>query len=120
MPKRSTSKSRNSSALTRAKSIAGDGNVFSDLGFKNPYEMALKSDLVWHINRAIDERGVTQAEAGKLLGINQPKVSALRRGQLTDFSVDRLIRFLVSLGQAVDIRVRPSTRAGVRVLKKAG
>jgi len=57
--------------------------------------MALKFDLVWYINRVIEERGLTQAEAGELLGVIQPKISALKHGQLTDFSADWLMRFRV-------------------------
>src|SRR5437899_1421729 len=101
MQKRSTRKSKENRMPKAARSVGSSGNVFADIGFKNADEMALKSDLVWHINRAIEERGLTQAEAGSVLGVNQPKVSALKRGQLTDFSVDRLMRFLVSLGQTV-------------------
>jgi predicted XRE-type DNA-binding protein len=82
-----------------AKSIAGSGNVFADIGFANAGEMLAKSDLVRHINKIIEQRGLTQVEAAKLLGINQPKVSALKRGRLTQFSIDRLMRFLVTLGQ---------------------
>jgi predicted XRE-type DNA-binding protein len=98
-----------------AKSIAGSGNVFADIGFANAGEMLAKSELVRHINKIIEQRGLTQVEAAKLLGINQPKVSALKRGRLTQFSIDRLMRFLVTLGQAVDISVRPTSHARVKV-----
>jgi predicted XRE-type DNA-binding protein len=98
-----------------AKSIAGSGNVFADIGFANAGEMLAKSDLVRHINKIIEQRGLTQVEAAKLLGINQPKVSALKRGRLTQFSIDRLMRFLVALGQGVDISVRPASHARVKV-----
>src|SRR4051794_13626137 len=98
------------------KSTAGSGNVFEDLGFANADEMQAKSELVRHINRIIKSKGLTQVEAAKLLGINQPKVSMLKRGRLTDFSVDRLMRFLVALGQEVDITVRPASQARLKVL----
>ena len=97
------------------KSAAGSGNVFSDIGFPNPGEMLARSELVRHINKIIAARGLTQVEAAKLLGVNQPKISALKRGQLTDFSVDRLLRFLVALGQEVDVRVRPASQASLKV-----
>ena len=98
-----------------AKSVAGSGNVFADLGFANAYEMMAKSELVRHINKIIEQRGLTQVEAAELLGVNQPKVSALKRGRLTDFSIDRLMRFLVALGQEINISVHPASRAGLRV-----
>ena len=117
MPNRSTVKSKRSNAPEIDRSVAWSGNVFADIGFQNADEMILKSDLVWYINREIERRGLTQTEAGKLLGINQPKVSALRKGDLTGFSVERLMRLLVSLGQVVDIRIRPANNAGIRIRK---
>ncbi len=119
MPKKHTVKSKKTKARKVPTSTAGSGNVFADIGFKNAGEMALKSDMVWHINREIEARGLTQTEAAELLGINQPKVSALKHGQLTDFSVERLIKFLVLLGQRVDIRIHPARDAGVTVVKGA-
>jgi predicted XRE-type DNA-binding protein len=110
-------KSKGPLKKAKPKSVAGSGNVFADIGFKNPDEMALKADLVWYINRAISQRGLTQAEAAALIGVNQPKVSALQNARLTDFSVERLMRFLVALGQTIDITIRPAPEAGVRVLK---
>jgi predicted XRE-type DNA-binding protein len=98
-----------------ARSTAGSDNVFADLGFSNADEMLAKSELVRYINRIIEDRGLTQVEAAKLLGVNQPKVSALKRGRLTDFSVERLMRFLVALGQEVGITVRPASHAAVKV-----
>lgn len=97
------------------KSVAGSGNVFADLGFPNANEMLAKSELVRHINRIIEERGLTQVEAAELLGVNQPKVSALRRGRITDYSMDRLIRFLVALQQEVEITVRASGHGSIKV-----
>lgn len=99
----------------KSKSDPGSGNVFADIGFSNAEEMLAKSELVRHINKIIEQRRLTQVEAARVLGVSQPKVSALRRGRLTDFSMERLLRFLVALGQAVAIRIRPASRAGVRV-----
>jgi predicted XRE-type DNA-binding protein len=117
MQKKHTVKSKNNKTRKAPKSTAGSGNVFADIGFKNADEMALKSDMVWYINREIEARGLTQTEAAELLGINQPKVSALKHGQLTDFSVERLMRFLVLLGQRVDIWIHPARDASVTVVK---
>jgi len=103
--------------MKRRTSVAGSGNVFADVGFENSDEMAAKSELVRHINRIIEQRGLTQVKAAELLGVNQPKISALKRGRLTDFSIDRLIRFLVLLGQEVDIKVRSASHAGLKVAR---
>ncbi len=106
-------------AKPKRKPIAetGSGNVFADLGFANPDEMLAKAEMVRQINLIIAERGLTQIEAAHLLGVNQPKISALRRGRLTDFSIDRLMRYLVALGQEIDIAVRPANQAGFRVYR---
>ena len=100
-----------------AKSIAGSGNVFADIGFANADEMLARSELVRHINRIIQQRRLNQVDAAKLLGINQPKVSALKCGRITEFSIDRLMRFLVALGQGIDISIRPRSHAGLRVAR---
>jgi predicted XRE-type DNA-binding protein len=102
-----------------AKSVVGSGNVFADIGFDNADEMLARSELVRHINKIVERRGLTQVEAAGILGVNQPVVSALRRGRITEFSIDRLIRFLVALGQEVDIRVRPASQAGLTVGRRA-
>jgi len=78
---------------------AGSGNVFADLGFANPEREQLKAHLTLRIYRLIKARGLTQAAAGKILGIKQPHVSALMRGQSGNFSVERLMEFLTALGQ---------------------
>jgi predicted XRE-type DNA-binding protein len=84
------------------------GNVFADLGFKNPEELLAKAELVQRIVDIIAERKLTQVRAAKLLGIDQPKVSALLRGKLDGFSTDRLFRFLNALGRDVEIVIRPA------------
>lgn len=84
------------------------GNVFADLGLKDPEELLAKAELVRRIAGVIAERKLTQLRAAKLLGIDQPKVSALLRGKLDGFSTDRLFRFLNALGSNVDIVVHPA------------
>src|SRR3990167_7614698 len=86
----------------------GSGNVFRDLGFPNPEREQLKADLTLQIYRLIKQRGLTQAEAGEILGIRQPHVSALMRGRSGAFSVERLMQFLTALGQDVQVTVRPT------------
>ena len=83
------------------------GNVFEDLGLSAATELQAKADLAYEISRTIEDRGLTQAEAAEILGVDQPKVSALVRGRLTGFSMERLYRFLIALGKEIEIVVRP-------------
>ena len=96
----------------------GSGNVFADLGVPDPGLAMAKADLAARILLVIKREGLTQAAAGKRLGIGQPKVSALLRGRLEGFSTDRLVRFLILLGCDVRISVsgpRPGGHGAVRV-----
>jgi predicted XRE-type DNA-binding protein len=86
------------------------GNVFGDLGLSNPDEMLVKAELAHKISNAITARHITQAEAAELLGIDQLKVSALIRGRLTGFSIERMFRFLNTLGIDVEIKVKSKSR----------
>ena len=89
----------------------GSGNVFVDLGVDAPEQALAKAELTAKIAQIIKTKGLTQADAAKLLGVDQPKVSALLRGRLTGFSTDRLIKFLNALGRDVEIVVRDRPRA---------
>jgi predicted XRE-type DNA-binding protein len=81
------------------------GNVFADLGVEDAEEHMAKSELAAEILRIVQRRRLTQAEAAKLLGIRQPKVSELLRGRLDGFSTDRLLRFITRLGYHVQIKL---------------
>jgi predicted XRE-type DNA-binding protein len=83
------------------------GNVFADLGLPHPEESGAKLRLCVVINRILDERGLTQVEAAKLLGVTQPKVSALKAYKLEGFSVERLMHFATALEHDVVIEIRP-------------
>lgn len=87
----------------------GSGNVFADLGFPQPEIALAKAKLVRRIRDVIAERKLTQAEAAALLGLDQPKVSALVRGRVAGYSLDQLFRFLNLLGQRVEITVRQAS-----------
>ena len=96
------------------------GNVFADLGLPHPAELQAKADLAFEISQAIADRGLTQFQAAELLGIDQPKISALVRGRLAGFSMERLYRYLNALGKDVEIVVRSlpanrRARPGIRV-----
>ena len=83
------------------------GNVFADLGLPEPEEYLAKANLARQINHLIHKRGLKQIEAAILLGIDQPKISAIARGQLSGFSLERLIGYLNKLDQDVEIFVKP-------------
>jgi predicted XRE-type DNA-binding protein len=86
------------------------GNVFADLGLAGASEHLIKAGLVVKIGRIVRQRHLTQADAAQLMGIDQPKVSAMLGGQFRGYSVERLMRFLVALGHDVEIVVRPTKR----------
>jgi predicted XRE-type DNA-binding protein len=87
------------------------GNIFADLGMPNADEMLMKAELVRQINEIITQRKLNQLQAAEVLGIDQPKVSALMRGKLTGFSTERLFRFLNALGCDVQIVVKPKLKS---------
>ena len=89
----------------------GSGNIFADLGLPNPEQELLKARLTLQIYKIVKARGLTQAQAGEVLGIKQPHVSALMRNRAGNFSVGRLIEFLTALGQDVQITVKPTRKA---------
>jgi len=86
------------------------GNVFADLDLPNPDELLVKANLAKKITNAIQARNMTQTEAAKLLGIEQPKVSALIRGRLTGFSLERLFRYLNTFDNDIEITVKPKSK----------
>lgn len=106
---------RRSSGLAKAakprRAEKSTGNVFADLGLPHPEQELLKAQLTLQIYRLIKERGITQTEAGRVLGIKQPHVSALMRNRSGAFSVERLMDFLTALGQDIEITVRPTRKA---------
>jgi predicted XRE-type DNA-binding protein len=85
----------------------GSGNVFADLDFERPEEELLKAQLVREIRDIIKRRKLTQAKAGTLLGLKQPDVSALSRGRVEKFSLERLLRCVRRLDRDVLIVIRP-------------
>ena len=85
----------------------GSGNVFRDIGVPNAEEHLIKAQLVFKIDTIMRKRRLKQAEAADLFGVRQPDVSKMLRGDFRQFSVERLLRFLVALDQDVEIVVRP-------------
>lgn len=87
------------------------GNVFKDLGFADAEEMFAKTNLAIQINELIKKKKLTQAQAAKLLDIDQPKISALNNEKLFGFSLARLFKFLTILGQDVTIQIKPKPKS---------
>jgi predicted XRE-type DNA-binding protein len=87
------------------------GNVFADLGLPDAGEHLIKAGLVVRIAQTIRQRKLTQAVAAQLMGIDQPKISAMLAGRFRGYSVERLMRFLVALGHDVEIVVKPRKRS---------
>ena len=95
---------------SKVRATKGSGNIFADLGLPNPEQELLKARLTLQIYKIIQERGLTQAQAGEILGIKQPHVSTLMRNRAGNFSIGRLMEFLTALGQDVRITVKPTRK----------
>ena len=114
---------RASVSKAKARDISrGSGNVFADLGFPDAEERQTKLRLAYALNTLLDEQRLAQAAAAARLGLNQPKVSALRNYKLEGFSVERLMTLLNALDQDVEIviRAKPRSRAAARISVVAG
>lgn len=103
------------------KHEVGCGNVFADLGVAKPAEALAKAELARRISSIIKHRHLKQIDAAKLLKVDQPKVSKLMRGQLKDFSIERLMSFLMQLDRDIDIVIkkRPRNRDDSRIAVSA-
>jgi len=89
----------------------GTGNVFADLGFPDAAERQAKLRLAYALNQVLDAGKLSQAEAAKVLGVTQPKVSALRNYKLSGFSVERLMNLLTAVDQDIEIVIRRKPRS---------
>lgn len=95
----------------RPRITRSSGNVFADLDLPDAEERLVKATLAIEIERILVRRKLTQRAAAELLGIDQPKVSQLVRGRLDGYSTERLMGFLPTLGQDIDIVVRAAPRS---------
>ena len=106
--------------MDKIKIERGGGNVFADLGRPDAEAHLLKAKLVSRIDEIIRQRGLKQVEAAKLLGLSQPDVSRLLRGNFREYSVERLLRLLLALGRDVQIVIRkPRSQRLGRLLVEA-
>src|SRR3977135_1528489 len=106
---RSTMASRN--AERREPVTRGTGNVFADIGFPAAAGRQAKLRLAYALNQELEARKISQADAAKVLGVTQPKVSALRRYKLAGFSVERLMNPLTARDQDGEIVIRRKPRS---------
>ena len=103
--------------MSKRDYVESSGNVFADLGVPRAEEALAKAELAQKIIDIIGDRRLTQVQAARILDVDQPKISALRRGRLSGFSIERLLRFLMLLGHDVEITVRPRrSRSRARLL----
>src|SRR3954454_12101710 len=98
-------------ARRRERVTRGTGNVFADLGFPNADERQAKLRLAYTLNQVLEGRKLSQADAAKVLGVTQPKVSALRHYKLARYSVERLMNLLTALDQDIEIVIRRKPRS---------
>lgn len=88
----------------------GSGNVFADIGVRNPELALLKADIAIAIQAAIERKGITQREAGKLMGIPAVKVSNIVCGRLKSYTLDRLFTYLQRLDVDVEVKMKPKPK----------
>lgn len=91
--------------------IVSTETAFHALGLPDADDLVIRADLMRAIARIVDQRNLTQVQVGTLIGMDQPRVSALLRGKITKFSTDRLLKALSDLGQDIELRILPA-RAG--------
>ena len=103
--------------MPNRESTPSSGNVFADLNLPRADDLLAKAELTSKIIAEIQRRRLTQSQAAMILGIDQPKVSALKQGKLSGFSIERLMRFLLLLGRDIEIQVkaRAKSRASARL-----
>ncbi|MBW8829375.1 MAG: XRE family transcriptional regulator [Burkholderiales bacterium] len=84
------------------------GNVFADLGLPDAEKLKIKSGLVIEITKAVRKLGLTQDAAASRMGIPQPKVSGMLRGDFSNLSERKLMDCLNRLGYDIEIKVKPA------------
>ena len=103
--------------MPKRESTPSSGNVFADLSLPKADDLLAKAELAAKIIGEIERRRLTQSQAAAILGVDQPKVSALKQGRLSSFSIERLMRFLLLLGRDIEIvvKIKARVRSGARL-----
>jgi len=94
---------------SKEKIYRGSGNVFADINVAHPERVLVRAQVMSRIAEIINERGITQKKAAKILGVPQSKVSCLMNGKLSMFSLDHLFELLNALDRDVEIIIKPKT-----------
>lgn len=89
-----------------SKVTRSSGNIFADLGLSDPSEHEIRARIVLALDRAIKARGLTQTAAARMIGIAQPDLSKILRGNFRGFSLDRLLDAVTKLGSDVEIKIK--------------
>jgi len=97
--------------MTNKESTPSSGNVFADLNLPRPDDLLVKAELAAKIIEEIQRQRMTQTEAAVVLAIDQPKISALKQGKLSGFSIERLMRLLLLLGRDIEITVKEKSKS---------
>jgi predicted XRE-type DNA-binding protein len=104
----------------RIKVERGTGNVFADIGIANPEQALAKAEIARQVNKLIQGRELSQSQAASILGIDQPRVSALSKGRLSVFSLEKMMEFASRMGNEVEISIKPSGHTGSIRVSGAG
>ncbi len=96
----------------KARVTVGGGNIFADLGLPDAGTHFLKAQIASEIYRLTGQRKLTQAQAGRRMGITQPEVSRMFRGHFREYSIERLMEFLTAFDRDVEIVVKPHKKSG--------
>jgi predicted XRE-type DNA-binding protein len=97
--------------MSNRESTPSSGNVFADLNLPQADDLLAKAELAAKIIAEIQRRRLTQIQAAATLGVDQPKISALKKGKLSAFSIERLMRFLLLLGRDIEITVKGKSKS---------
>ena len=97
--------------MRNRESTPSSGNVFADLNLPEADDLLAKAELAAKIITEIQRRRMTQTQAAATLGVDQPKISALKQGKLSAFSIERLMRFLLLLGRDIEITVKVKSKS---------
>ena len=97
--------------MKKPEFFEGSDNIFADIGLPNAEEHMIKARLVVTIGRLMKQQKLRQVATAERLGVKQPDISRMLRGDFEHFSVERLMRFLVALGQDVEIVVKPTVKS---------
>jgi predicted XRE-type DNA-binding protein len=108
MATKKTSKSRKRTGERATLIERGSGDVFRDIGFSaaEAANLRLRADLALRVRQYVERSGVTQSQAARAFGVRQPRLNALLRGRLDEFSIDALVNMLANIGERVELRVR--------------